>query len=98
MNFINKFCVTTFIVIVLTSCSTHKKIDDSNSNQNNIVLTKSLPVGIVDLTCETQKIEIVDGKSFCLSKIIEIHGYGNSVKALSEGMEYKFEVSNNLLE
>ena len=94
----NKKILTIIIfTLLLFACSTQKKVDDNNQNTAHKMDKKALPIGMVELSMEINKIIERDESKFCLAKIIEVHAYGNSVRALSEGIEYEFEIDNNLV-
>lgn len=83
--------------ILITYCSSQKKIEESNTIKNNVVLKKPLPVGMVDLNCIVNEFIEKKEKLLCNALIIKIHGYGNSVRALSENQVYEFEIDKNLI-
>ena len=89
-------CYYLLSLLIIWNCSSQKTIDENNLRDIKMS-KKGLPVGMVELSCVISEIIDLGEKKYCLAKVSEVHEYGNSVKALAEGIEYEFEIDKNLL-
>ena len=90
------FTFPLFLVLLIVSCSTPKKIEDASKKDNTLEMKKSLPVGMVELSCKFLKIFTKDNVEYCSAEVVEVYGYGSSVKAIAEEVQYDFIIDDDL--
>ncbi len=89
-------CILFFYL--LQNCSSQDSIKENRIKENMPNrISKQLPNGMVELSCKIIKLYDKDGKKYCSAKVSKVHGYGSSVKALSEKMVYEFEIADNIV-
>ncbi len=93
-----KIVVFVLFFYLLQSCASQESIKENSVKENMPNrISKTLPNGMVELSCKIIQLYDKEGKSFCSVKISKIHGYGNSVKALAEETFYEFEIAENII-
>ncbi len=85
-----------FCLLLEQCCTTQDGIKEKNDIQN-VRIKKTLPNGMVELSCTIIKTFEQGGREYCTAKIFKVHGYGNSVRALAEDSIYEFEIDKKLL-
>ena len=77
-----KYSFFVIFSLFINSCTNSKNLEETPEIKES--LSKGIPFGMVDVTIIIGEIYTKENKTFSKAEILQVHEYGNSVRALSE--------------
>ncbi len=99
---IKVFTLILFSLLLQQCCTSQDGVKEGRNEEKKITehfeIEKPLPRGVIDLNGKIIKVFKKEKKTYCLTKIKKINGYGGSVRPLAINSEYEFEIESKLIE